>query len=219
VGTPSSYSNDARRQAAHILSRPPFVSSPSHIPDPLAGVLHAIGRAASDVFEKPADWLGHHLSIGAHDIFGRFTWPAVILIAVVAGVVIGTLLIRRRTRIGPPTHVTVLGATPAREDAGMLEAAADTAETNGELEEAVRLRFRAGLARLEAAGVIAGYIVTTTEQVRRTVRNPTFDSLARRHDAIAYAGQRASPTDVGSARESWPKVIDEAAPVGTGRRT
>jgi hypothetical protein len=217
VGTPSSYSNGARRQAVHILSQPPFVNKPSRIPDPLAGVLHAIGRAFDDTVGKPLGWLGRHLSVAAHDVFGRFTWLALILLALGIGVLAATLLIRRRTRIGKRDTTAVLAALTG-EDAGMLEAEADAAEQRGDLEEAVRLRFRAGLARLESAGVIASRLVTTTEQVRRTVHNPTFDGLAIRHEAIAYAGQTASLTDAGSAREGWPRVIKEVVPAGKARK-
>jgi hypothetical protein len=212
VGTPSNYSNEARRQAAHILSQPPFVKSPSHIPDPLAGVLHGIGRVITDVIGKPAAWAWRHISSLTVGVFGRFTWLVVTIVAVGIGVLVGTLLIRRRTRIGPRN--TTVHDVPAREDVAMLEAEADAAEARGDLEGAVRLRFRAGLTRLESAGVIASRLVTTTGQVRQAVHNPAFDSLAERHEAIAYAGQPASPADAGSARERWPRVIAEVAPPG-----
>jgi hypothetical protein len=214
VGTPSTYSSDARRQAAHILSQPPFVNEQSHIPDPLAGVLHAIGRGLEDVLEKPADWIWRHLYETAHDVFGRFTSLVLIVLAVGVGVLVGTLLIHRRTRVGRRATTTgVLDVTG--EDVDMLEATANEAEQRGDLDEAVRLRFRAGLARLEAAGVIASRLVTTTDQVRRTVHNRTFDDLATQHEAIAYAGQRASSAEAGAARVGWPLVIEEVAPQRT----
>jgi hypothetical protein len=213
VGTPSSYASDARRQAAHILSQPPFTTKPSHIPDPLAGVLHAVGRVVDDVLGKPLGWLGRHFFSAAHDVFGHFTSLVLIALAVVIGVLLGVLLIRRRTRIGP-RNAAIKGDLPMGEDVGMLEAAADAAEAKGDLDEAVRLRFRAGLARLEAAGVIASRLVTTTDQVRETVHSQTFDALAGRHEAIAYAGQTALPTDASTAREGWPRVIEEVDPAG-----
>jgi hypothetical protein len=213
VGAPSNYSSSARRQAVHILSQPPFVNKPPHFPDPLASVLHFIGRGVDDVLGKPLDWLGRRLFSVTHAVFGRFTWLALILLAVIVGVLVGVLLIRRRTRIGPRSAVARFD-TPTGEDAGTLDAAADAAEAKGDLEEAVRLRFRAGLARLESAGVIASRLVTTTDQVRQTVHNPTFDGLAKRHEAIVYAGQTALPDDAGTAREGWPRVIDEVAPIG-----
>jgi hypothetical protein len=217
LGTTANFSNDARRQAAHILSQPPFVTKPSRIPDPLAGVLHAIARAYDDTLGKLLSWLGHHLSSVAHHVFGRFTLFGFVLIAIAIGVVIGVRLVRRRTRVsraGPVTHLDI----PAGEDVAMLEAAADAAEARGDLEEAVRLRFQAGLTRLESAGVIASGLVATTGQVRQAVQNPTFDALAERHEEIAYAGQAASPADAGSARERWPRVIAEVAPAKTARQ-
>lgn len=209
MGISSSYSNDARRQAAHILSQPPFVQTSQHIPDPLAGVLHAIGRAFDDTVGKVFGWIGRHISSAAHDVFGPFAWVAIIVVALAIGVLAGLWLIRRRTRIGRRQTDTALEAITG-ENVAELEAAARAAEQRGDLEEAVRLRFRAGLARLEAAGVIASRLVTTTDQARRTLRNPTFDRLASRHEAIAYASEKASPEDAGAARDGWPHVIDEA---------
>ena len=102
------------------------------------------------------------------------------------------------------------------EDAQMaMELVLQAQLERGDLDEAVRLRFRAGLARLEAAGVIASRLVTTTDQVRRTVHNRTFDDLATQHEAIAYAGQRASSAEAGAARVGWPLVIEEVAPQRT----
>jgi hypothetical protein len=217
LASPSNFSNDARRQAAHILSQPPFVTKPSHIPDPLRGVLHALGRAFAGTVGKFASWLSRHFSSALHHVFGRYTWLGVAVIALAVGVVIGVLLVRRRTRVmraGPSPDVQV----PAEEDLSTLEAAADAAEARGDLEEAVRLRFRVGLTRLESAGIIASRLVTTTGQVRRAVRNPTFDGLAETHEAIAYAGKAASPADAGTARERWPQVIAEVAPAARAHK-
>lgn len=216
MGTTSNFSNDARRQAAHILSQPPFATKSSRLPDPLGGVLHAIGRAYDDTLGKLFTWFGRHLSSTAHHVFGRYTWLGLSVIAIAIGVLIGVLLVRRRSRVKRAEPTTDIDA-PGGEDVGMLEAAADAAEARGDLEEAVRLRFRAGLSRLESVGVIASRLVTTTGQVREAVQNPTFDSLAERHEAIAYAGQPASPADAGSARERWPRVIAEVAPAGKPR--
>lgn len=217
MGTTSNFSNDARRQAAHILSQPPYASKPSHIPDPLAGVLHAIGRAYDDTLGKLLSWLGRHVSSAARYVFGRYTWLALIAIAVAVGVLVGVRLVRRRTRVRRADPATE-HPTPAGDGAAVLEAEAEAAEARGDLDEAVRLRFRAGLTRLEAAGVIGNRLVTTTGQVREAVQNPTFDALAQRHEAIAYAGQAASPTDAGAARERWPRVVAEVAPRGRAPR-
>jgi len=217
VGSSSSFSSVARREAAHILAQPPFTSKPSApIPDPLAGVLHAIGRLLSDL-GKPLGWLWRHVSSFVHGTFGSASWVVLAALAVGAGACTAWLLIRRRARVE---------ARPARGrdelprgDAGALDAAAAAAEARGDLDAAVRLRFRAGLARLEAAGIIASQLVTTTQQVRQTLHNPTFDHLAERHEAIAYAGRSASNADAAQARESWPRLLDEVRAASSKRES
>jgi hypothetical protein len=175
-------------------------------------VLHAIGRGFEDVFGPPLSWIWHHVLLsafsGIHATLGDWAWVLLAVVAIAIGVVAGVLLARRRTRIaaGAPADI----GAPEVEDVASLDAAAIAAEAKGHHDEAVRLRFRAGLARLEAAGVIASRLVATDQQVHRAVRSQTFDRLASAHEAIAYAGARATPSDSASAREGWPRVVDEA---------
>jgi hypothetical protein len=209
VGSGSNFSSGARRQAAHILSQPPFTTRPGHVPDPLGGVLRDIGHWLGDIGRPFARLWKDGFSL-FHGVFGSFTDPVLIIAAVTAGGLVAWRLIRRRTRIGVRQEADAQAATSDR--AADLEAAAAAAEDEGDLEAAVRLRFRAGLVRLESAGIIAGPLVTTTEHVSQALRNRTFDHLAERHEAIAYAGSTASPVDATSAREGWPRVIDEVRP-------
>jgi len=221
MGTSSGYSSAARRQAAHILSQPPFTSSPGRTPAPLRGVLHAIGQGLRDVFGPLLSWILRHIVIasyrGLHDVFGAWAWVVLAAIALAIGAIAGVMLARSRARIAAeqPTDL----ATPDTEDVEALDAAAAAADARGQYAEAVRLRFRAGLARLETAGVIASRLVATTRQVHRALRSQTFDGLAAVHEAVAYAGAPATPDDSESAREGWPRVLAEAASArGSGER-
>jgi hypothetical protein len=188
----------AREQARDILGQRRY--QPTDVPRPFEGVL---------------DWLGDRLRpIG--DFFDRLlsSWPGRLaliggLVAVVA--VIATAIARRRTR-----GVAADGRR-SRERTGeeslepaQLERDADAAERRGELDRALRLRFRAGLLRLDAAGAIRFRPSLTSGEVRRRLRLPTFDDLALTFDEVAYGGRRASPADVGTARESWPRVLADA---------
>ena len=92
-----------------------------------------------------------------------------------------------------------------------LERAAEEAEANGENELAVRLRFRYGLARLEAGGVISDRFTTTSLQLRRILLSSVFDELASRHESITYAQESASPHDVAAARDGWGQLLAEAS--------
>ena len=100
---------------------------------------------------------------------------------------------------------TVDGAEP--EDPAELERAAEAAERAGQLDVAVRLRFRAGLLRLGTRGAIHYRPSVTTNEVRRVLGSETFDELARTFDAVAYGGRDAEPPDVDAARREWPRVV------------
>ncbi len=206
LSTSSSFSSTARRQAAHILSQPPFTSRPTRSLDPLGGVLHTVGRWIRDAL-RPLSWLWDHISSSLHGVFGSSTAYVLGAFGVAVGAGIAVLLVRRRSRHSPAEAVTL--RVTEREDASVLERAAAEAEAGGDLDGAVRLRFRAGLARLEAAGIIASRLVTTTDQVRQRLRNDTFDDLAHSHETIVYAGRHASARDAAEARERWPRLLDD----------
>ena len=190
--------DQARDQAREILGSRRY--KPANVPRPFEGAL---------------EWLGDRLRpIG--DFFSRLTESLVgkiVLAAVLAGIVtvIALLVARRRAareagmgggrRRGPRDET----ADPAR-----LEREADTAERRGDLDRALRLRFRAGLLRLGRAGAISFRPSITTGQVARRLRLPAFDDLAVTFDAVAYGGRHASATDVSTARAAWPRVLEQA---------
>ena len=100
---------------------------------------------------------------------------------------------------------------PPREDPNALEQEADAAERTGDLERALRLRFRAGLLRLDQHGAIRYRPSLTTGEVRRLLGSSTFDDLAARFEEVAYGGERAAPADVDAARAKWPRVVEDAS--------
>jgi hypothetical protein len=105
------------------------------------------------------------------------------------------------------------------EDPDALEVAAEQAERSGDFELAVRLRFRAGLARLERGGLITARRTHTSAQLAGMLRSPTFEALAGQLEGIVYAGHTATADHVGAARSGWPRIPVEArqaATVGAG---
>ncbi len=88
-----------------------------------------------------------------------------------------------------------------------LEREADRAERDGEWERAVRLRFRAGLLRLDDRRVIAYRPSLTTGEVARSVGSPAFREVGERFDAIAYGGRTAEREDAEHARRGWAEVL------------
>ncbi len=97
-----------------------------------------------------------------------------------------------------------LGGVSAAE----LELAAAGAEASGHLEEAVRLRFRAGLLRLGDAGVIRYSDSISTAAVRSRVGSADFDAVAGTFDRVHYGKLSADQGDVDDARERWGRVLE-----------
>jgi hypothetical protein len=95
-------------------------------------------------------------------------------------------------------------------DPDQLERDAASAEAAGDLDQAIRLRFRAGLLRLDRVGAIRFRPSLTSSQVARTLRSHDFEELAATFDAVAYGGRAADVTDVTDARDRWPRVLTEA---------
>ena len=97
----------------------------------------------------------------------------------------------------------------AAEDPETLERRAREAAARGEHELALRLGFRAGLARLDRRGVIELRPSLSTGQVARALRSPQFDGAAARFDEVVYGGRAAAAADVEAARAAWSAVLDE----------
>ena len=217
---PSGLAHRARGDARHILSQPPFTSSPAH-PSALSRFFHDLGQWLYDVvgpvWRFAVDHIWRPVDRALAGTFGPW-WPLVLGAIVVAlAVLVGLRLARRRARVGAVRTERPAGSRD--EDPDALDAAATAAEREGDYELAVRLRFRAGLARLERGGLIMQRRTHTSAQLARMVRSPTFDLLAGELDGILYGGRAATAHDVDTARAGWPKIPDEArSSASTGGR-
>ena len=74
----------------------------------------------------------------------------------------------------------------------------------------MRLRFRAGLLRLDARELIEYRPSLTTGEVAAAVGSPTFERVGADFDAIAYGGRAADEDDEVASREGWQRVLSEA---------
>jgi tetrahydromethanopterin S-methyltransferase subunit G len=193
--------SDPRAEARRILAERKYHGS--HVPRPLHGLLDWLGRRLHFLVSY-FDWIGRHVP-GGRDVL----W------AILAGLVVGlavfaaTRLARRRSlydRSG--AGVWARGERP--EDPQALEQLAEEAERRGDLEVALRLRFRAGLLRLGRAHVLELRPSITTVEVRRALRSRRFDALARSFDEVVYGRRSPRAQDVADARTEWPLVLEEA---------
>ncbi len=189
----------ARDEAREIVSGRRF--SPPEVPGPFRGVL-----------ERLADWLGPVLDVipALDDLIpgGRpVVWALlVVLVGGIAALLAGRALRRRVT--GDARRAPAAGVTVA-EDPETLERRAREAAARGEHELALRLGFRAGLARLDSRGVIELRPSLSTGDVARALRSPQFDRTAARFDEVVYGRRSAAAADVDEAREAWSAVLDE----------
>jgi len=191
----------ARRAAEEILSDRRY--HPSQAPRPFAGLFRRIGELLVDPVVRFFRWIGDLLP----DV-GTAPWlvlaAAVVIVAVVLTVKLSGGRGRRRFGVGRAVrHDDGL-------DPGELERRADEAERQGDFDAALRLRFRAGLGRLDEAGVVRLRPGLTNLAVSRVLRSPRFDELAGDFDEVAYGGRPATEADVATARSSWPEVLTSA---------
>jgi hypothetical protein len=190
----------ARGEADEILSDRRFRGSET--PRPLRGLLDWIGdrlRVVGDAF----DWLAKRLP-------GSDSTAAVLLATLVllaAAFVSARIVARRSRRTVEERHRADIRRRVNPSD---LERAADEAERNGELEKALRLRFRAGLLRLEQANVIEFHEAMTSGEVARLLRSREFDRIAYTFDEVVYGRRPPESPDLRAAREGWPRVLQEA---------
>jgi hypothetical protein len=191
----------ARQDAQRVLDGRRF--QPSQVPRPFAGILRTLGRWLEPVAEP----------LGA--LWGRImaSVPARLgLVAVVfaLALLISLRLVGRRSP-GAVPRSRRLGPEGDGLDPDELERRAVEAERAGELDRAVRLRFVAGVLRLDEAGVVTYRSSLTTGQLRARVPARTFAELAAAFDEIAYGGRPAAEADVRAATEGWPRVLAETS--------
>jgi hypothetical protein len=185
----------ARDQARQVLEDDRFQAR--DVPRPLEGVLRWIGERVTDVVDPLADALSTPLGL------------ALGLLAVAAGTTaLVVLLVRRRNRVAE--HAAETRRRARSLDPAVLDDEAERAEAAGDLDAAVRLRFRAGVLRLEQAGVVPARADATTARLLGRIAVPAFAPLARSFDEIAYGGRPATTADVAAARRDWPEVVAAA---------
>jgi hypothetical protein len=190
----------ARGEAEEILSERRFRGTET--PRPLRGLLDWLADRLR-VFGGAFDWLAERLP-GGDSTAAVLLATLVLLVAAFAAARIAA---RRSRRILEERH---RADVRRRVDPSDLERAADEAERNGELEEALRLRFRAGLLRLERANVIAFHESMTSGEVARQLRSQEFDRIANTFDEVVYGRRPPESLDLRGARDGWPRVLQEA---------
>jgi uncharacterized protein DUF4129 len=190
----------AREQARDIVAGRRF--SPPEVPGPFRGVL-----------ERLADWLAPVLDLipALDDLVpgGRpVVWALLVLLVGGVAAFLAARTLRGRTA-GGAVRRAATGSAPALEDPDTLDRRAREAAERGEHELALRLGFRAGLARLDRRGVIELRPSLSTGDVARALHSPQFDRTAARFDEVVYGRRPAAADDVTAARAAWSAVLTD----------
>lgn len=196
----------ARDAARTILGRREF--RPEREPKPLEGPL----RWVSDRLNGVANWIGRAISDTFSWIFDLFPGLAgtILGIAICVGLaaVVVALIVRNRAA-RQPAGPGAPGTAAAPDDPDALDRAADAATAAGEYATAIRLRYRAGLIRLDRAAVIDLRPWNTSATLMRRIGSSRFDDLTGTFEAVAYGGRTATNSDAASARTEWPTLLAE----------
>jgi hypothetical protein len=194
----------ARARASEILDQRRFKKG--SVPRPLHGLFTKIGNAAEDLF-RPVEKLFDKLA--ARVPGGRSVlWTLIAVIVLAAAALVTNRSVRHRAAAAERLRGERVGGERG-DDPDLLERAAADAEAAGQLDLALRLRFRAGLLRLDSAQAIEFRPSITTAEVSGALRSPAFDGLALTFEQVAYGGRPASPPDVDAARREWPALLEE----------
>ncbi|MDA8393176.1 MAG: hypothetical protein M0Z87_10385 [Actinomycetota bacterium] len=193
---------EVRRQAEVILSSPRF--RVATLPRPLAGPLRALGG----MLRSALAWVHLPSLEGGGSVVA---WAAVVLAAAVVLVAIAAVLrLVRQLQRGPARSPRVdRGKTGP--DPAVLEERARVAEAAGDLTLAYRLRFQAGLVKLETSGGVPRARTMTSRQLSARLRDPTFDGLAAGLEQMVFAGRPATPAEVSRSVHEWRTVVDAAS--------
>ncbi len=196
---------DAGEEARDVLAQRRFRGT--SVPAPLRSVRERVGEALRSLgrpLEGAFSWIAGLVPGGRPVAWALLATGLLGLAALLAG--------RAGPRRAGAAH-SALAAGPGEEaaSAARLRREAERAERDGELDEALRLRFRAGLVELDSRSLIELRPALTNRELLRAVPSPTLAELVRGFEAVAYGGRPADPDDLRSARDGWPLVAEEAS--------
>jgi hypothetical protein len=187
--------DQAREEAQEILRENRFHDS--ELPRPL---------------HEPLAWLGDRLHSVMDALDAVLPGGGSVVWAVLSGLVLiaGLLVARRLVGMRSPGVVRERGAggRSMQLDPADLERAADEAERAGDVERALRLRFRAGVLRLAARRVVETPSSVTTGALVRRLHSEPFARAARSFDEVVYGRRAATADDARLAREGWSEVLE-----------
>lgn len=189
---------EARRLAEKILSDRKYkeVRPPNPFERPIAWV----GGTVRRLFSAVADFVDKLIPGNA-----RQAWGVIALVAGLATALFVIQLAVRRQRIRAAGDVDKLNLST--EDPSELEALAAAAASRSNFGESIRLRFRAGLVRLEQNRRITDPTHQTNGDIYEAVRAEPLLDLQRQFDHVIYGGSEANAQDEVEAVRNWNDLL------------
>lgn len=135
---------------------------------------------------------------------------ALIGLAIIVALALGARFFISRRSASTPKEKSQRSAAPAQIDVGAIVEEAERASRAGDYATAIRLRFKAGIARLGRRGVIVGGEHTTNLRISDQLGLEEFDRLASSFERVVYGGQEADAGTDDESRTTWPAVIEKA---------
>jgi hypothetical protein len=166
-------------------------------------MLDRLGALLLAWFDQLIDWLTSAL--------GGPTNTALVFLAIVSIVGFTAFRFLARRRSGAiERHLTLERLMAEGGDPADLEDRAAAAAAGGDFATAVRMRFLAGLLRLDMAGRITFRPGLTTGEIAETIDDRLFDQLASDFNDIAYGGREAGADLYRTAIAGWDRVLDRS---------
>lgn len=191
--------DDVVERVRSILSDPKYVTDEPTFLERLLGPLYDwLQKMIAIVWElgtRVVSWFVRLLATNAMTVIG----PILVLVVAAAAT---WMLARRRAR-DIERRATIERILEIGTDPEELEARAVEADDAGDHAEAIRLRFVAGLLRLDADGRIDFYPGLSNGAISERLDDPVFDGLAGQFDQVVYGKRSASRADSRSAADRW----------------
>jgi hypothetical protein len=192
TGAPPSAAQ-AQATAASVLHQRQYGRAP--LPDPVGTATKKIGQFLSKIAAKAPG--------------GPVVFWLVVAAVVLAAAALGARRMMRR--LDPATRAAARLETAAGTDPDVLERQANSAEARGAFDEAIRLRFQAGLLTLGERGRLDYRPSLLTGDARRALHSDAFDGLAETFERVAYAHAPADADQASAARDGWRAVLSGEA--------
>lgn len=195
--------DDVRERIADILSDARYRPDEESLLQRLFGPLY-------DWLERMIGWVLEYATRAFRWVLSFFdagvaSWLGPTLVVVAAGVTAFFLGRRRAREIERRTtieRILELGRDPAE-----LEEMADAAAVRGDHAEAIRLRFVAGLLRLDAQGRIEFYPGMSNGAIATELNEPGFVELADQFDRVVYGRRPSAAEDADRAAAGWSALL------------